>query len=175
MGIVRQMVLENRGRIEIQTELGKFTEFRLVFPLSTAIIDGMIARIGRNQFVFPISSVYESMKIDAARISTINGCAEVFSLRGDLIPLVRMGAVLGIDGDSPGDAIGLVVECSDQRRYVVAVDEVLSKREVVIKSLGQRFRAMRGISSCTVLSGGAIGLVVDVDQLVAHSASKEPE
>ncbi len=170
MGIVRQTVIENRGRIEILTEPGKFTEFRLVFPLSTAIIDGMIARLGKNQFVFPISSVYESLKIESARVSTVNGNAEVYSLRGEIIPLVRMGPVLGIPSDEPGHGIGLVVECADGRRYVVAIDEVIAKREVVIKSLGQRFRAMRGVSSCTVLSGGAIGLVVDVDQLVAHGA-----
>jgi two-component system chemotaxis sensor kinase CheA len=172
MGIVRQTVLENRGRIEILTEPGEFTEFRLVFPLSTAIIDGMIARLGKNMFVFPISSVYESLKVDPSRVASVNGNAEVYTLRGEIMPLVRMSSVLAMRGDEDGDGIGLVVECADGRRYVIAVDEVIAKREVVIKSLGQRFRGMRGVSSCTVLSGGAIGLVVDVDQLVAHGAGK---
>jgi Chemotaxis protein histidine kinase and related kinases len=167
MEIVHTMVTENRGRIEIETQLGRFTEFRLYFPLSTAIIDGMITRVGENLFVFPIGSVIESIKIQSSLISTVHGSVEVANLRGETIPVVRMHEVFGIpDNDPDGIRIGVVTENSEGRKFMLILNEVIAKREVVIKSLGNRFRNMRGISSGTVLSGGKIGLVLDVDQLV---------
>ena len=170
MDIVRSMVTENRGRIEIETLEGKFTEMRLVFPLSTAIIDGMITRAGENIFVFPIGSVVESIKIGSGLLTTITGDMEVANLRGETIPVLRMHDLFGISEDDPdGIRIGVVCETSDRRKFMMVLDEVIAKREVVIKSLGARFRTLKGISSGTVLSGGKIGLVVDIDQLVELS------
>jgi two-component system chemotaxis sensor kinase CheA len=170
MDIVRSVVTENRGRIEIDTQRGKYSEFRLVFPLSTAIIDGMIVRVGGNLLILPIASVIESIKIAPGAVTSVNGRVEVLNLRGEAILVLRMHDLLGIDG-SGGAAfqIGVVVENSEGRKFLLMVDEVISKREVVIKSLGDRFKNLYGISSGTVLAGGKIGLVLDVDQLVELS------
>ena len=170
MDIVRSVVTDNRGRIEIQSQPGKSTRFNLSFPLSTAIIDGMITRVGENLFIFPIGSVIESIKIMPGMISTVNGSVEVADLRGEVLLVLRMHEVFGMNLPTRDQMfIGMVVENSDKRKFMFLVDEVIAKKEVVIKSLGNRFKKMKGITSGTVLSGGKIGLVLDVDQIVELS------
>lgn len=167
MEIVKSVVTNNRGRIETETTPKVGTTFRLIFPLSTAIIDGMITRVEENMFIFPISSVIESLKVTPDMISTVNGLIEVCDLRGEVVLLLRLDEILGMrKAIEPEFQIGVVVENSDKRKFMILVDEVIAKREVVIKSLGNRFKKMRGVTSGTVLGGGKIGLVVDVDQLV---------
>ncbi len=169
MDIVRSVVAENRGRIEIETQRGRYAEFRLVFPLSTAIIDGMIIRVGPHVLILPIASVVESLKLQGSALASVSACMEVLNLRGDAIPVIRMREVLGIGDSSADGSIGVVVENSESRKFVLVVDEVMAKREVVIKSLGTKFKDLRGVSSGTVLAGGKIGLVLDVDELVELS------
>lgn len=170
MDIVRTAVTANRGRIEIDTQRGKFTRFHLSFPLSTAIIDGMVTRIGENLFILPISSVIESMKVLPSMIQTVNGKVEMINLRGEVILVLRMHDLLDVTPPPPEQMlIGIIVETSDKRRFMFLVDEVIAKREVVIKTLGSRFKNMKGVTSGTVLGGGKIGLVLDVDQIVELS------
>ncbi len=167
MEIVKAVVTNNRGRIETESAPGAGTTFRLIFPLSTAIIDGMIVRSMQNLFIFPISAVVESLKVTPSMISTVNGSIEVCDLRGEVVLLLRLDEILGMRRREEAPfMIGVVVENSDRRKFMILVDEVIAKREVVIKSLGNRFKKMRGVTSGTVLGGGKIGLVVDVDQLV---------
>ncbi|MBN2810650.1 MAG: chemotaxis protein CheW, partial [Spirochaetales bacterium] len=175
MDIVRSAVVDNRGRIEIESVAGSYSEFRMIFPLSTAIIDGMITRVSQSLFVFPIGSVIESIKIVPAMLSTVNGSVEVANLRGESIPVIRMHETFCITEipESPA-IIGVICETSDRRKFMFILDEVIAKREVVIKSLGARFSDLRGISSGTVLSGGKIGLVVDIDEIVDLSLMEIP-
>ena len=114
-----------------------------------------------------MSSVVESLKVEPSMLSSVNGAVEVCDLRGEPILVLRMDQVFSMDRPEPPPfLIGVVVENTDKRKFMILVDEVIAKREVVIKTLGNRFKKMRGITSGTVLAGGKIGLVVDVDQLV---------
>ncbi len=172
MDVVQAVVTENRGRIEVDSEKGKFTEVRLLFPLSTAIIDGMISRVGENLFIFPIGSVIESFKVDKNAFSSVHKQTELLVHREESIPVLRMHKLFGIEPDSDREpSIGIVCEASDQKKYLFLLDELLAKQEVVIKSLGPRFTDLKGISSGTVLAGGKVGLVVDIDEIVALSTA----
>lgn len=176
MDIVRSVVTDNRGRIEIHSEKGRYTEFHLIFPLSTAIIDGMITRVGNSHLVFPIGSVIESIKLRDGMLSAIGGDVEVASLRGQSIPVIRLHELFAIPPDEQAPPqIAVVCETSDRRTFMFILDEVLAKREVVIKSLGSRFTGLRGISSGTVLAGGKIGLVVDIDEMVSLSIAGDDQ
>lgn len=166
MDVVQTVVNENRGRIEIDSVFHEFTEIRLIFPLSTAIIDGMITRVCSNNFIFPIGAVIESLKIFPTMLNTVNDRVEIAIIRGESIPVIRMHEVFNIAPTSP-PIIGVICETSDKRKFMFILDEVIAKREVVIKSLGSRFSNLKGISSGTVLGGGKIGLVVDIDDLVS--------
>lgn len=165
MDIIKQMVLKSKGRIETYSTPGKGTTFDLVFPLSTAIIDGMIVRTGPNMFIIPIAVIMESLKIKDENISRVRNGTTVLDLRGEIIPMISLASVFKIKNAGPGN-MATIVENSNREKFAVISDEILSKNEIVIKTLGARFRDMQGISSGTVLSGGTIGLVLDIDQFI---------
>jgi two-component system chemotaxis sensor kinase CheA len=167
MDIVKSAVTGAKGRIEIQTERGKYTRLLLIFPLSTAIIEGMLVRLGANTFIIPIASIIESVSLKRAAISEIAPGTEVMTVRGEVIPLIRLAQAIGLEGVEDSGGVAVIVENADKKKFTLVVDEILAKREVVIKSLGSMFRDLKGISSGTVLAEGKIGLVLDVDQVVA--------
>lgn len=165
MDIIKQAVNKNKGRIEIVNRPGNGTTFEMFFPLSTAIIDGMVVRTGRNIFIIPISLIIESLQITDENVNKIREDVSVLNLRGSIIPLVSIQRVFGIPDAGPGK-MATIVENSNRERFAIISDEIIAKKEVVIKSLGAKFKDFKGISSGTVLSGGTIGLVLDVDQFI---------
>ncbi len=165
MDIIKQMVLKAKGRIDTFSTPGQGTTFDLIFPLSTAIIDGMIVKTGPNMFIIPIAVIMESLKVKDANISRIRDGTSVLDLRGEIIPMISLASVFEIPGAGSGN-MATIVENSNREKFAIMSDEILSKNEIVIKTLGARFRDMKGISSGTVLSGGTIGLVLDVDQFI---------
>jgi two-component system chemotaxis sensor kinase CheA len=185
MDIVRSMVTASRGTLRLQTVPGQGTSFFMTFPISTAIIDGLIVRVGVNNLIVPTGSVVQSLKLPEREIYRVNGRAELVTIREVPMPVLRLDRVLGMvrkretDGslgiardpggpEGPsGAVVGLIVENADRQSFFLVVDEVLAKKEVVVKPLGPRFRAMRGITAGAVLAGGTIGLVLDVDQVAA--------
>jgi two-component system chemotaxis sensor kinase CheA len=168
MDIVRNMVVNSRGRIDVQSKRNSYTRFLLVFPLSTAIIDGMIVRFRGIVSVIPVSNIIESLQIKKEMVLNVSNKSEVIDLRGEIIPLLRLADIFNVQSNNEAGSgeLGIIIENSDRQKFVFIVDEIVSKREVVIKSLGRKFEKLNGISSATVLQGGRIGFVLDVDQLV---------
>jgi len=166
MDIVKEAVSRAKGRIVTESTAGKGTTFSLYFPLSTAIIDGMLTRTGKNIFIIPIASIVESLKVKKEQLHKVADKTDVLDLRGRIFPVLRTAEIFGIQDAGPGD-IATIVEDSAGGRYALINDELIAKREVVIKSLGPYFKQMQGISSGTVLQGGTVGYVLDVDQIIA--------
>jgi len=165
MDIVKEAVAQAKGHIVTESIPGKGTTFSLYFPLSTAIIDGMLTRTGKNIFIIPIASIIESLKVRDGQIHKVAEGIDVLDLRGKMIPVLRMAEVFGIPEAGSGN-IATVVETGEGQQFALMNDALLAKREVVIKSLGTYLKNMKGISSGTVLSGGAIGYVLDIEQVV---------
>jgi len=167
LDIVKSMVKASRGTISIRTAPGKGTAFIMTFPISTAIIDGLVVKVGDNTLIIPTSSVVELLKVKDSQLSRVNGDIELITLREKVMPVLRLDRVLGIGGGRDAKyLVGIVVENSEHIPHFLVIDEVVAKREVVVKPLGPRFRKMRGITAGTVLPGGTIGLVIDVEQLI---------
>jgi two-component system, chemotaxis family, sensor kinase CheA len=166
MDIVQSVVSTNKGKIEIQTKKDQFTSFNLIFPLSTAIIDGMVVNIEDNNYIIPIASIIQSLKIKPEMIFTVNESIEVIKIREEVIPIINLKEIFEIPQVTGTNTIGIIVENSSSKKFIILVDEIIAKREVVIKSLGKKFKKLKGISSGTVLSGGKVGLVLDIDQIV---------
>lgn len=165
MNIVKETVRAAKGRIVTETESGRFTRFILLFPLNMAIVDGVVVRVGRQRYVIPVAAVVESIRLGKIRVDTVAKDIRMYRLRDEPVPVVPLSQVFGQIPDGASD-IGVVVETSDKRKFVLLVDEVLAKREVVIKSLGPRFKDLRGIAAGTVVSGGGLALVLDVDETI---------
>jgi two-component system chemotaxis sensor kinase CheA len=167
MDVVRRNIEKLRGRVEIQSQPGRGSTFTLHLPLTLAIIDGMIVGVGGQRIIVPTLSVRESFRPTAEQISTLRGEAEMMLVRGHLLPVVRLGRLFGARrGGDRATEIAMVVESNRGVRCLM-VDELLGKQEVVIKSLGETFKANPLLAGAAILGDGRVGLILDVDALVA--------
>jgi two-component system, chemotaxis family, sensor kinase CheA len=167
MDVVRQNIEKLRGKIEIESVTGEGSTFTIYLPLTLAIIDGMIIRVGNQRYILPTLSVRESFRPTRDMISTVQARGEMVSVRGRINPLVRLHEVFGLDGAAtdPEQAIFIVVESGPDTRCLM-VDDLLGKQEVVIKSLGDTFKSNKALAGAAILGDGRVGLILDVDALV---------
>lgn len=164
MSIVKKTVDRFRGHIHIRTRRGEGTRFDLVFPLSMAILDGMIIELGTEKYILPVENVLEAVRIQPPMLVDVTGGGQVFRLRGEVLPVVDLAAFFY--GPRPVAAgVAILVENNQHDRFAVLVERVLEKREVVIKSLGHRFQNLEGISAAAILRGGEIGYLIDIDAI----------
>ena len=167
MDVVKQNIAKMRGKIEIDSVPGKGTTFRIFLPLTLAIIDGLIARVGEERYIFPTLSVCESFRPKPEMITTIQGKGEVVKVRDRLCPILRLYNHFKITPRStdPCESLLIVVESAGQRRCIM-VDELIGKQEVVIKSLDERFKSNKCVAGAAILGDGLVGLILDPRELV---------
>ena len=170
MDVVKQNIAKLRGKIEIDSTPGEGTTFRIFLPLTLAIIDGLIARVGDQRYIFPTLSVCESFRPTAEMISTVYGKGEVVKVRGKLRPMLRLHEYFDIvpRTTDPTRALIIVVESANQQRCIL-VDELIGKQEVVIKSLDERFKQNKALAGAAILGDGKVGLILDPRTLVQVS------
>ena len=163
MDVVRRQIQSLRGRIDIQSAVGRGATFLLRLPLTLAIIDGLVVKVGAERYILPIASVREMLRPNREMIFTMEGRAEMAMVRGEMLPIVRLGRRFGVAGavENPAEALFVVIE-TESRRYCLLVDHMLGKQEVVIKSLGDAFRDVAGVSGGAILGDGRVGLILDM-------------
>jgi chemotaxis protein histidine kinase CheA len=171
MDVVRKSIEQLRGKVDFTSTPGQGSDFVIRLPLTLAIIDGMIVRVGDNRYILPTISINESFRPKPEEYFTVKNQGEMIKVRDNLIPLVRLDEIVNVDGAvrDPSDALVVVVENEGQRRCLL-VDEVLGKQEVVIKSLGERLKYVRSLAGGTILGDGRVGLILDVNGLFEAGA-----
>ncbi len=175
MDVVRRNIEALRGRIEIQTERGRGTTFLIKLPLTLAIVEGLILRVGRQRFVMPTFSVAESVQPTRERVHTVHGAPRLIQVREALLPLIGLDEALRLDGIARqiGDGVAVVLE-HDGRRLAVLVDELVGKQEVVIKSLGTPFAHVHGVAGGAILGDGRVGLILDAGGIIDAVQRQQP-
>ncbi len=165
MDVVRRNIEQLRGKVEITSQPGQGTTFTIHLPLTLAIIDGMIVRVGRERYIIPTVAIEQSLRPRAEQITNVQGRGEILNVRGQLVPLIQLGALFGLTGwTNPAEAMVVVARCED-RLIGLVVDDLLGQQQVVIKSLGERFRHVRGISGAAILGDGRVGLILEMPGL----------
>ncbi len=166
MDVVKQAVEKLRGKIEIESTPGKGTTFITRFPLTMAIIDGMIVKVGPERYILPTNAIRQTLRPARESYSRVAGRKEMIQVMGQLLPLVRLHDLFGIEAEcrDPWEAIVLVVE-NDNRSKCLLVDNIIGKTEVVIKALGDGLKNVRGISGGAIMGDGQIGLILDPEGL----------
>jgi two-component system, chemotaxis family, sensor kinase CheA len=164
MDVVKRAVEKLRGKIEIDSVPGKGTTFSAGFPLTMAIIDGMIVKVGSQYYILPTTAIRQALRPRKEDYNNVVGKGEMISVMGKLLPLVRMYSLFGIipECETPWDAIVLVVE-GEKRSKCLLVDKIIGKTEVVIKSLGEGLGKIKGVSGGAILGDGRIGLILDTE------------
>ena len=166
MDVVRGSISRLRGSIDVESNVGKGTSFRIYLPLTLAIIDGMLVGVAKQRFILPTLSIQESFRPTRAMLSSVKGRGQIVNLRGNLIPLLQLGSRLGLqDGvQDPSEGIVLIINSGGQPRGVV-VDRLISKQEVVIKALGDTFQSQPVYSGAAIMGDGQVALILDPDAL----------
>ena len=173
MDVVRKHIQKLRGRVEIQSALGRGTAFQLKLPLTLAIIDALVAGVGPERYIIPIYIVREMLRPTPDMISTVQGKAEMALVRGSLLPLVRLHECFSVKPRStdPCECLLIVAE-SGAKRFCLMVDELIGKQEVVIKSLGEKFEHVEGVAGGAILGDGRVGLILDLERLFGKGRSE---
>jgi two-component system chemotaxis sensor kinase CheA len=168
LDVVRRNIERLRGRVDISSQSGHGTLFKITLPLTLAIIDGLIVKVGEERYIIPTLSVRESFRPRADMISRVQGRAEVVNVRGRLIPLLQLHELFGVRPKStdPTEGIIVVVESGANLRCL-RVDSLLHKQEVVIKNLNDMMVHKNPVlAGAAILGDGQVGLILDVNALV---------
>ena len=163
MDVVKRAIEKLRGKVEINSRPGRGSTFIIRLPLTLAIIEGMLVRVGKEKYVIPALAILESLRPSREQYSKVKGKGEMVLSRGKLIPLIRLNQIFKVECDAnhPWEGLVVVVE-HDGRQMCVLLDELLGKEEVVIKSLGEVLKDITGISGGAIMGDGRVGLILDM-------------
>jgi two-component system chemotaxis sensor kinase CheA len=173
MDVVKRNLEAMHGRVTISTTPGQGTTFKMLLPLTLAIIDGMMVACGQDRYIIPTLSVVESIRPSRGMLVTFAGQLEMINVRGQTLPLVRLARLFNIaDAQSdPTQAIVVIVE-GVGRRLGLVVDEVVTQQQVVIKSLGQGLGPTRFLSGAAILADGRVGLIINVEEIAGTTVER---
>ena len=165
LDVVRKQIEKLNGNVSIWSERGKGTKFTIKLPLTLAIIQGLLVRVGTEVYAIPITSVVDSHRIKPTEIKIIDNY-EVFNVRKDVISLLRLNRLFGIPSDEGSGYHYVVVVGSGDKKMGLIVDSLIGEEDVVIKPLKDRYTASPGIAGATILGDGKVSLIIDVSQLL---------
>ncbi len=167
MDVVRRSVEALRGTIDIASQPGKGTSVTLRLPLTLAIIDGLLVRIGQAYFVLPLATTLECIELTRQDIEKANG-KHMANVRGEIIPYIRLREYFNVRTERPEREQIMVAE-TEQGRYGFVVDQVLGDHQTVIKNLGRFYRHVQVVSGATILGNGSVALILDPHRLVQEA------
>jgi two-component system chemotaxis sensor kinase CheA len=174
MDVVRQNIQSLGGRVHIQSRPGQGSSFILTLPLTLAVLDGMVLKVGVQSYILPLANIVESLRPEPDQINIVANQSELLRIRGEYVPLVYLHRIfkvpMGID--DPTKALVIIVELEDSSKMGLVVDEIIGQQQVVIKSLEENFDPIRGVGAATILGNGRVSLILDVAG-IKHIAEHE--
>ena len=168
MDVVRRAVEALRGRIEVQTSEGQGCTFIMRMPLTMAITDGMIVKVGSQRYILPTYNIQKAVRTEQSEIHTVNQRAEMLLFRDELIPVIRLHRLFNIPDANTQITAGLLVVIGEgQQRCALFVDDLLSQTQVVTKLLGNGINNVPGIAGGAIMGDGTVGLILDAAGIVS--------
>ena len=174
LDVVRSSIEKLNGSVTVTSERGKGTRFTIKLPLTLAIIQGLLVRVGPEIYSIPITSVIESLRIKPEDIRLIDN-NEVFNIRSDVISLLRLNRLFGIKSEEQQEYYFIVIVGTAEKKMGFMVDSLIGEEDVVIKPLRDQFTNSPGIAGASILGDGSVSLIIDVGQLLELGLKKEME
>ncbi len=172
LDVVKTMIEKLNGTVSVTSEAGKGTKFSIRLPLTLAIIQGLLVRVGKEVYSIPIASVIESQRVKTEDISTIDNY-EVLNVRNEVISILRLSRLFNIKETTQSDYSFVVIVGSEEKKIGVMVDSLIGEEDVVIKPLRDQFTNSPGIAGASVLGDGSVSLIIDVRQLLELGVRQE--
>ena len=167
MDAVKNKIESLGGMVDIETKVGVGSKFKIRLPLTLAIIQALLVNVAEEIYAIPLGSIDSTINIKPADIKTVQN-KEVILLRGQIIPIVRLGNVLNIpknEEEEPDELFIVIVHLGEQRAGIV-VDNLIGQQEIVIKSLGKLLAGIKVIAGATILGNGQVALILDIGSLI---------
>ncbi|MFH1139512.1 MAG: chemotaxis protein CheA [Pseudomonadota bacterium] len=173
MDVVKKNIEKIKGRVDVYSQPGRGATFILRIPLTLAIMEGMLVRVGKARYTIPILSIRESLRIQPQMVTTTMDGQEVAKVRDELLPVLRLHELHGVEPDHLELAHGLLIILEGHgEAFCLFIDEILGEHHTVIKGLSGYLGDVRGVSGCTILGDGEISLILDVGGLMALAAAQ---
>lgn len=170
LDVVKKGVEALNGTVTLESVPGRGTTFRIKLPLTLAIVDGLLLKVGEQTYVMPLMSIVETVQPRRERLRDLAGRGEALVVRQDPLRLLRLHRIFGIATEIVDPARGLAVVVEHEGQLLaLLVDEVLGQQQVVVKSLETNFRKVEGIAGATILGDGRAALILDIAAIVAMS------
>jgi len=165
MDVVRTNILQLGGEVQIESKLGVGSTFRIVLPLTLAIVDAMILLYAGQKFVVPVNQVFETVKPDKDNIRR-SSLGDILILREDNLPLFQLGDFFAIKNSNPIESMIAIVIRAGGKPFAFMVDDIIGQSQVVVKQLGADLQGMAGISGSTILGDGKPALIIEPPDLL---------
>ena len=174
MDVVRRNINDLGGHVQIFSKEGIGSTIRIRLPLTLAILEGQVLRVGKEIYVASLVSIIETVQPTRDNLSSVAGRSELFRHRDSYLPIIRLHDLFDIEPDSRDIAKGLLVVVeADGRRVSILVDELLAQQQVVIKSLETNFKHVPGLAGATIHGDGTVALILDVPGLITNFLERQ--
>lgn len=174
LDVVRKQIEKLNGNVSVWSEKGLGSRFTIKIPLTLAIIQGLLIRVGKEVYAIPITSVVDSHRIKPKDIRMIDNY-EVFNVRDDVVSLIRLSRLFGVEPRQGQDHHFVVIVGTGDKRMGLMVDSLIGEEDVVIKPLRDKYTNAPGIAGATILGDGTVALIIDVSQLLELGLRQEIE
>ena len=174
LDVVKTMIEKLNGTVNVTTEKGRGSKFSIRLPLTLAIIQGLLVKVGREVYSIPIASVIESVRVKKSEINTIDNY-EVLNVRNEVVSVLRLSRLFNIRTKEEGEYCFVVIVGTDEKKVGIMVDSLIGEEDVVIKPLRDQFTQSPGIAGASILGDGSVSLIVDVAQLLELGVRQEIE
>jgi two-component system chemotaxis sensor kinase CheA len=161
MDVVRSKIESLSGHVDVETHVDEGSVFKIKLPLTLAIIQAMLVQVQEEMYAIPLGSIDSTINIQETDIQTVQN-KEVIVLRGEIIPIIRMGEMLQVPHVKDSYEIFVVVVHAGEAKACIVVDNLIGQQEIVIKTLGNLFAGLKMFSGATVLGDGRVALILDV-------------
>lgn len=174
MDVVKTNIEKLSGEVKVITELGKGSVFKVVLPLTLAIIEAMVTKVGDERYIIPLGQVYESLSPTPDIVHYVNGVGDCLKIRGEVIPMFKVSSALQrpIKERPMHEQIAIIVN-SEERNFAVLVDDILHQQQVVIKKLGDEIKNQKGFMGSSILGDGRPAFILDLLELFSGSMKKK--
>lgn len=177
LDVVKQNIKSLGGDVSVVSSTGAGSEFKITLPLTMAILDGQLVRVGNDIFVIPMINIEKSVRIDDSNVSELPGGQRLYRFEEEYIPTLDLIDFYAMreSGEGSGSSGDILVVITADRTAGVVVDEVLGQQQVVIRSLETNFHRVETVAGATILGDGTVALILDSSEVisVAHTSAEQ--